>query len=62
MNHYTAYRAEAVRCRQKAEQEPVRRGYWLREAEKWQKRADEDPDGRAPFYEIKRSRMVPKLD
>jgi hypothetical protein len=33
MNHYTACRAEAARCRQKADQEAGRRKYWLAEAE-----------------------------
>jgi hypothetical protein len=62
MNHYTACRAEAARCRAKADQETGRRRYWLAEAEKWEKRAEEDRDGFAPPYEIKHSRMGSKRD
>ncbi len=39
--HSTACRAEAARCRLKAAVVVERTAYWLAEAEKWEKRAEE---------------------
>lgn len=46
MNHYVACRAEAAVCREKAETNIERRDYWLAEAQKWE-RCAEDSEGAA---------------
>ena len=61
MNHYVACRAEAAVCREKAETNINRRDYWLVEAQKWEKRA-EDSDDISVSYQIKDVRLGPRPD
>jgi hypothetical protein len=61
MNHYIACRAEAAVCREKAEANMKRCDYWLAEAQKWEKRA-EDSDDISVSYQIKDFRLVPRPD
>jgi hypothetical protein len=61
MNRYIACRAEAAVCHEKAETNTNRRGYWLAEAQKWEKRA-EDSDDISVSYQIKDVRLGPRPD
>jgi hypothetical protein len=57
MNHYIACRAEAEVCHEKSETDVKRRDYWLAEAQKWEKCA-EDSDDISVSYQIKDVRLV----
>jgi hypothetical protein len=48
-------------CREKAETDIKRRDYWLAEAQKWEKCA-EDSDDISVSYQIKDGRLVPRPD
>lgn len=61
MNHYVACRAEAAVCREKAETHIKRCDYWLAEAQKWEKRA-EDSDDISVSYQIKDVRLGSRPD
>lgn len=63
MNRVTAYRAEAAICRQKAESDAARRGFWLDEASRWEKRAEnEREDAVAISYKINHGTPSPNRD
>lgn len=53
MKRYIACRVGAAVCRDKAETNTNRRDYWLVEAQKWEKRA-EDSEGAVDSYSDQR--------